>query len=834
VSSLANNGSYNWTIPNTPSSECLVRISDAADGNPSDESDTTFNILAGGGGGTNKITITSPNGGETLTAGSKYTIKWTSSTKFDSVDIEYYNGSTWVVIINGTPDDGSYSWTVPNISTSGARLWMKGWVASGNDTDYTDSTFTISGGAAPTNTITITYPNGGETLPAGSSRAIQWKTTGDINKVDIEYFDGNTWTVIINGTANDGSYTWMLPTALGSKYRLWIKGWGDSGNDTDYSDTTFTIGPSITVTSPNGGEEWGAGSSQNITWSTIGTVGNVKIEFSTNTGSSWTTITSSTTNDGSYPWNLPATQSTNCLVRITEVSGGQVSDASNSVFSIGGEPQLVLNRSQLIFGAVKGGAVPSSQDLIVSNGGGGTLNWTAASDSNWLTVSPSAASGNALVSVTVVPGSLAAGEYNGTITFSDPSAENSPQSVSVIMKIINSNQDKSPFGTFATPVDGTSGVTGSIAVTGWALDDVEVANVKIVREVNGQLAFIGNAVFVEGSRPDVEQAYPGYPRNYQAGWGYMLLTNFLPDGQLILKAVAVDISGNQVTLGTKTITVDNANIVKPFGAIDTPAQGGDASGSTFRNNGWALAAKANKIPVDGSTINVYIDSVFVGKATYNLYREDIANLFPGYQNSSGAWAYFDFDTTAYDIGVHTIEWNVKDNVGNNDGVGSRYFRILNVGTSSRTSAITETGLETVEPGAAMLPARRSTAPGKELALAVTYPVDNFRPIGLKRGFGTDSARELHPDGSGILRLEIKELERIELHLGKGSQGCMLIDGEARNLPVGSTMDIANGIFSWQAAPGFYGDYQLMFITPGPGGIFSKREVVITIVPQHGN
>jgi hypothetical protein len=45
ISSLANSGSYPWTIPNTPSNQCLVRISDAADTAIGDTSDGVFSIF---------------------------------------------------------------------------------------------------------------------------------------------------------------------------------------------------------------------------------------------------------------------------------------------------------------------------------------------------------------------------------------------------------------------------------------------------------------------------------------------------------------------------------------------------------------------------------------------------------------------------------------------------------------------------------------------------------------------------------------------------------------------------------------------------------------------
>ncbi len=46
ASDTANDGSYSWTIPDTPSTTCLVRVSDAADSDLKDSSDARFTILA--------------------------------------------------------------------------------------------------------------------------------------------------------------------------------------------------------------------------------------------------------------------------------------------------------------------------------------------------------------------------------------------------------------------------------------------------------------------------------------------------------------------------------------------------------------------------------------------------------------------------------------------------------------------------------------------------------------------------------------------------------------------------------------------------------------------
>ncbi len=85
------------------------------------------------------------------------------------------------------------------------------------------------------------------------------------------------------------------------------------------------------------------------------------------------------------------------------------------------------------------------------------------------------------------------------------------------------------------PRSAAATVRSSVPVTGWALDDVGIQSVKIYRdpvagEPAGTPVYIGEAVLVEGARPDVAGAYPYLPLNRRAGWGYMLLTNFLPGG----------------------------------------------------------------------------------------------------------------------------------------------------------------------------------------------------------------------------------------------------------------------------------------------------------------
>ena len=95
------------------------------------------------------------------------------------------------------------------------------------------------GGAPPADQITVTSPNGGETLTAGSVATITWTWTGSFGTVNIDYSTngGSTWTAIATGTANDGSQAWTVPSTATTQGRVRISG----GTATDMSNANFTI-----------------------------------------------------------------------------------------------------------------------------------------------------------------------------------------------------------------------------------------------------------------------------------------------------------------------------------------------------------------------------------------------------------------------------------------------------------------------------------------------------------------------------------------------------------------------------------------------------------------
>jgi hypothetical protein len=259
-------------------------------------------------------------------------------------------------------------------------------------------------------------------------------------------------------------------------------------------------------------------------------------------------------------------------------------------------------------------------------------------------------------------------------------------------KISATAKTGAPFGSFDVPANGQTGISGALPVGGWALSTNPVS-VQVWRNpVPGEtpsgngLILVANTTFVAGSRPDVAAAYPGYLNSMDAGWGALILTNELPNGSgsgtigngtYTLHALATDSKGVGTDLGAHTITVDNATSVLPFGTIDTPASGATISGTKYVNFGWVLTPEPNMIPIDASTISVYIDNKPMGHPVYNNPRSDIQSAFPGYANTNGAVGYFRIDTTKLSNGLHQISWGVRDSAGNAAGIGSRFFTVQN-------------------------------------------------------------------------------------------------------------------------------------------------------------
>ncbi|MEJ2195954.1 MAG: Ser-Thr-rich GPI-anchored membrane family protein [Ignavibacteriaceae bacterium] len=195
------------------------------------------------------------------------------------------------------------------------------------------------------NELIVAVPNGGESWQRGTTHTINWSDNISEN-VKIELFKGGVFNSVISLSAvSNGSFSWNIPVSTnpGSDYTVKITSVNNPSIN-DVSDANFEIfAGAITVVSPNGGESWAAGSTQVISWNN-NISENVKIDLYKN-GIFNSNITSSTSSDGTYNWDIPFTlqSASDYTIKITSVSDTSITDVSDANFTIIGNQIAVTS-----------------------------------------------------------------------------------------------------------------------------------------------------------------------------------------------------------------------------------------------------------------------------------------------------------------------------------------------------------------------------------------------------------------------------------------------------------------------------------------------------------
>lgn len=338
--SAPNNGFYQWTVPSGQQIGTDYTIGVSSTTKAASDITKVFTITS--------FVVTSPNGGETFPGGTLIPVTWTCAypPPGETALIELFKGSTRVGY-GSTENDGDAVWGVPTtpgsdyriqVSVSGTGVWLS---------DISDAYFTVSEPA----TLSLISPNGGESWRAGEVHMITWSTSGFLSDSGVNIFlIGNGQSIeIVHATANSGAYSWAIPLSLpiASDYEIMLCGAELAYSQIwEFSDGTFTIAtaPTITVTSPNGGETWGAYTDvpHTITWASSDIQsGGVNI-FLYKGGVLYSQITQGTANDGSFDWRIPTGQpyGTDYKIRVqgTDTLYQWIYDDSDGFFTIDAAP----------------------------------------------------------------------------------------------------------------------------------------------------------------------------------------------------------------------------------------------------------------------------------------------------------------------------------------------------------------------------------------------------------------------------------------------------------------------------------------------------------------
>jgi hypothetical protein len=198
-----------------------------------------------------KVTVLSPNGGEIISSGPSFPIKWSGTPDVKKYSLKYTfdNGLTWQSVVPGFVTGTSYEWSPfpPNNKTQ-CLIKIVGYNASNVPvgSDKSNSKFMIG-------VVTLASPNGGgDPLISGTTDTITWGTNSTIRPVaSVKLYyttnGGTTWKEIDPSVVktDTGGYDWTVPDVTTPKIRCKVKiVLKDSAGKTVGSDTSnvdFTI-----------------------------------------------------------------------------------------------------------------------------------------------------------------------------------------------------------------------------------------------------------------------------------------------------------------------------------------------------------------------------------------------------------------------------------------------------------------------------------------------------------------------------------------------------------------------------------------------------------------
>jgi len=260
-------GTYNWQIPNTPTSNAKVRITvtDTYNTVATDESDQTFFITVD----TPTVDVTSPDGGESLMGGGNWEITWTAvpgtnPLRVNPISIDYSTngpGGPWNPIVANEPNDGTYTWDpIPTLDAANCYVWVGAEDDQGfTGYDVSNSNFEIDSTApAPasnpyaelTGTHVTVYWDASPTPDVDHYQVYyamnNWDATGDTYGASLAPVAGTSSQHLNVGINNGNSYFYQVRTFddAGNEARTMVQagkisGWFMLGSFLVQSDTSL-------------------------------------------------------------------------------------------------------------------------------------------------------------------------------------------------------------------------------------------------------------------------------------------------------------------------------------------------------------------------------------------------------------------------------------------------------------------------------------------------------------------------------------------------------------------------------------------------------------------
>lgn len=238
-------------------------------------------------------------------------------------------------------------------STSGGCSCHTSNSSSSTSLSVTSQSGSFSVEPGSQNTYTVTVSNTGRDK-AGVNIAVKTSQTGEINAGTLAAVTGSGLKTLNNELVHSSpknvtsgsasfDFTWTAPSTPGVYYlratgnAVNDNGSADNGDQWNFMSVREVNVKGVTLASLDGGEALCAGSQQAISWTHTGLT-NVKIELSSNSGSSFDQVlaASVSADAGSWTWNIPGSfpNGANYRVRISDASNSNIKDQSSGNFSV--------------------------------------------------------------------------------------------------------------------------------------------------------------------------------------------------------------------------------------------------------------------------------------------------------------------------------------------------------------------------------------------------------------------------------------------------------------------------------------------------------------------
>jgi len=345
--------------------------------NPSGQADATLDAdstYATCAGPTGQVLLTDAKGSATCNL--RFLQQTFGQNQGIAVDVGYYLERSFLVNIGpGAP----------------AMIKLSPSNASGNPGQTANTTVTVADGAGnPLSGVPVSFEiQTANTIDLTSSGAVT-NAEGEATLSGTLGAMAGTYQVAVTAGAASSSFTFTVVIPVTSITPL------SGGNQTTLVNTPFAA-PLVAVVNTASGVAAG-----------------VPVTFTASNGATLSSSTVTTDANGKASTMVTAGSSAGPIT-VTAMTSGQ-SAAFNLTAVLSFPPVIATSTMAVTMELSAGSTVQGLVPVQITNAGGGSLNWTATSDSAWLTPSPASGTAPSTLNLVGSAANLTAGAYTGTIT----------------------------------------------------------------------------------------------------------------------------------------------------------------------------------------------------------------------------------------------------------------------------------------------------------------------------------------------------------------------------------------------------------------------------------